>query len=99
MVTPRPHRVSVYFSASELAAVRARATACTRTTARYVRESALGAIPRARQRQRTDDLALALIRLCQRLESDARLSSSADAAAACAELRTALVRILRPGSR
>ena len=52
----RSHRLPIRLSDSELSKLRGRAAACGRPVARFVRECALGAIPRALRRQPTDDL-------------------------------------------
>ena len=53
----------IRFTPDELAAVHRRAHACGRTPARFIREAALGAVPKARHHEDRDRVLLALARL------------------------------------
>ena len=93
----------IRFAPDELAAVSSRARACGRTPARFIREAALGAIPKARHNEDRDHILLALARLgghlsvlARRIDCDnTRESDGAQLAAALAEHRTA-IRALMP---
>ena len=93
----------IRFGPDELAAVSRRARACGRTPARFIREAALGAIPKARHNEDRDCILLALARVGGQLSVLARRvndgnqheSDGTQLAAALAEHRTA-VRALVP---
>jgi hypothetical protein len=93
----------IRFAPDELAAVTRRARACGRTPARFIREAALGAIPKARHNEDRDRTLLALARvggqlsvLARRIDCEnTRESDDTQLAAALAEHRTA-VRALVP---
>jgi hypothetical protein len=93
----------IRFAPDELAAVSRRARVCGRTPARFIREAALGAIPKARQNEERDRILLALARVGGQLSVLARRtndgnqheSDGAQLAAALTEHRT-LVRALMP---
>ena len=93
----------IRFAPDELAAVCGRARACGRTPARFVREAALGAIPKARHNEDRDRILLALARvggqlslLARRINGDKQHESDgAQLAAALAEHQTA-IRALMP---
>jgi len=80
----RPNRLPIRFSDAELTALRARATACGRPVARFVRESALGAIPRALRRQRADDIVSALSQIARALAAPSSAGGKAGGGAASA---------------
>jgi hypothetical protein len=93
----------IRFAPDELAAVSRRARTCGRTPARFIREAALGAIPKAQQNEDRDRILLGLARLGGHLSVLARRindgnqheSDGAQLAAALAEHRTA-IRALMP---
>ena len=93
----------IRFAPDELAAVSRRARTCGQTPARFIREAALGAIPKARHNEDRDRILLALARLGGQLSVLARHvsdgsqheSDGAQLAAALAEHRTA-IRALMP---
>ena len=93
----------IRFAPDEHAAVRRRAHVCGRTPARYIREAALGAIPKVRHNEDRDRILLALARLGGQLSVLARRSNGDDQgeadgaqlAAALAEHQTA-IRALMP---
>ena len=88
----------IRFAPDELATVTRRANACGRTPARFIREAALGAVPKARHREERDRLLLALARLGGQLSVLARHTPDdaphepdrAELAAALAEHRAAI---------
>ena len=88
----------IRFAPDELATVTRRANACGRTPARFIREAALGAVPKARHREERDRLLLALARLGGQLSALARHTPDdaphepdrAEIAAALAEHRAAI---------
>ncbi len=88
----------IRFAPDELAAVSSRARACGRTPARFIREAALGAIPKARHNEERDRALLILARLGGQLSVLARRtngdnqseSDGAQLAAALAEHRIAV---------
>jgi hypothetical protein len=82
----RSHRLPIRLSDSELSKIRGRAAACGRPVARFVRECALGAIPRALRRQPTDDLIHTLSQIVRLL-----VAEGAAGAADNAPTRQALV--------
>jgi hypothetical protein len=90
----------VRYTPEEIATVRARAAACGRTLARYVREASLGAMPRERRRSEIGALVLQLIRvgnnlnqLARAANSDGRFPLEARIDAVLAELLAAIRRI------
>ncbi len=95
----------IRFAPDELAAVSLRARACGRTPARFIREAALGAIPKARHLDDRDHILLALARLGGQLSLLARRtngddqdgSDGAQLAAALAEHRTAIRALMASG--
>jgi hypothetical protein len=101
----------IRFAPDELAAVSRRARTCGRTPARFIREAALGAIPKARHNEDRDRTLLALARLGGQLAVLARRSNGDDQresdrgqlAAALAEHRTAIRALVpsdfAPGSK
>lgn len=95
----------IRFAPEELAAVCRRASACGRTPARFIREAALGAIPKVRHNEDRDRTLLALARLggqlsvlARRIDGDnQRESDGAQLAAALAEHRTAIRTLIESG--
>jgi hypothetical protein len=88
----------IRFAPDELATVCRRARVCGRTPARFIREAALGAIPKARHNEDRDRTLLALARvggqlsvLARRFDGDNwRESDGTQLAAALTEHRTAI---------
>jgi hypothetical protein len=66
----------IRFYPEELAAISERAHACGRTPARFIREAALGAIPKGRRHEQRDRLLLELARLGGQLSVLATRSST-----------------------
>lgn len=64
----------VRFSTDEIARVRERAQSCGYTSARYIRETALGAIPKARHHAERDALLRELSRIGRDLERLTRIA-------------------------
>ena len=64
----------VRFSTEEIARVRERAQSCGYTSARYIRETALGAIPKARHHADRDALFRELARIGRDLERLTRIA-------------------------
>ncbi len=93
----------IRFAPDELAAICCRAQACGRAPARFIREAALGAIPKARHNQDRERILLTLARvggqlsvLARRINGDKQHESDgAQLDAALAEHRTA-IRALMP---
>ena len=90
----------------ELARITARAQACGQTPARFIRETALGAAPKARQHLDAESVLRTLGRLGRSLEQAARLARSrgdavlAQRLAAALEGHTALVeQVVHDGRR
>lgn len=69
----------VRFSPDEIARISQRARACGRTVARYIRETALGAIPKARHHVDRDALLRELARTGRDLARLAQLAESTSA--------------------
>jgi hypothetical protein len=74
----------------ELADITARAKRCGLKPARFIREAALGPMPKARRHAETDRLLRALARLGGRLEQAARRARSSGDAALAEQVATAL---------
>ncbi|MGH7612684.1 MAG: plasmid mobilization protein [Gemmatimonadales bacterium] len=74
----------------ELARITARAEACGLNPARFIRETALGAMPKARHHADTDRLLRALGRLGRQLEQAARRARSSGNAELADQIATAL---------
>jgi DNA-binding FrmR family transcriptional regulator len=101
----------IRFAPDELSAVCRRAHVCGRTPARFIREAALGAIPKAQHNEDRDRTLLALARvggqlsvLARRIDGDNQgEADAAQLAAALAEHRTAIralmPSVLAPGSK
>src|SRR5690348_6189220 len=53
----------IRFAPSELHAIQERASACGRTPARFIREAALGAVPKSKRKEHRDRLLLAFARV------------------------------------
>lgn len=73
----RPHAPKVRFSDEELAALRERARECGRPVARYVRETALGSVPKARRHAAEQELIRHLARIGNNLNQLAREANGA----------------------
>ncbi|HVH67200.1 MAG TPA: hypothetical protein VM716_04980 [Gemmatimonadales bacterium] len=88
----------IRFHAEELARITERAQECGRTPARFIRETALGSIPRPRRQAPTDALLRSLARIGRCLDELAHLAKAsqhaalADQARAILDLHWALVR-------
>lgn len=80
----------VRFSPDELARVTERAEVCGRTTARYIRETALGAMPKARHHVDRDALLRELARVGRDLCALVRFAESTDQAQLSSEDRERL---------
>jgi hypothetical protein len=97
----------IHFTPDELAAVHRRAHACGRTPARFIREAALGAIPKARHHEDRDRVLLALARLGGQLSvlasrtgaDEQREPDRAALASALAEHRAAIQAVMRSVGR
>ena len=95
----------IRFAPDELAAVSRRARTCGRTPARFIREAALGAIPKARHNEDRDRILLALARVGGQLSVLARRvndgnqheSDGAQLDAALAEHRTTIRTLIESG--
>jgi hypothetical protein len=74
----------------ELARITARAEACGLKPARFIRETALGAKPKARHRADTDRLLRSLARIGRRLEQAALLTRRRPGATLAKQLAAAL---------
>src|SRR5713226_5213708 len=74
----------------ELDRITARAQACGQTPARFIRETALGATPKARQHLDTESVLRTLGRLGRSLEQAARLARSRGDAVLAQRLAAAL---------
>ncbi len=74
----------------ELAQLTTRARACGRTPARFIRETALGAIPKARQHGDTESLLHTLARIGNILEQLARVAQEGQNTALVARIIAAL---------
>ncbi len=90
----------------ELDRITARAQACGQTPARFIRETALGAMPRAHRHADTKPLLRALARIGSSLQQVARLAHScrdaalrARAAAALDRHRALVEQVVRDGRR
>lgn len=84
----------VRFSPEEVARVRERAQSCGYTSARYIRETALGAIPQARHHADRDALLRELARIGRNLERLSRCAEVADVDQGCTADRTRLLTAL-----
>ena len=73
----RPHAPKVRFSDEELAALRERARECGRPIARYVRETALGSVPKPRRHAAEQELVRHLARIGNNLNQLAREANAA----------------------
>ena len=95
----------IRFAPDELAAICRRAHSCGRTPARFIREAALGAIPKARHNEDRDRTLLALARvggqlsvLAKRIDGDDQgEGDGTQLAAALAEHRTAIRALMESG--
>ena len=80
----------IRFHPDELAHITERARACGRTPARFIRETALGAIPKARQHAPTDAALCELARIGKNLDELARLAQAGRHAALTERLAAVL---------
>ncbi len=80
----------IRFHPGELARITARAQACGETPARFIRETALGAIPKPRHDAAADPLLCELARIGRRLDQLARLAQTGHHAALAERVRAAL---------
>jgi hypothetical protein len=82
----------IRFHPGELARITARAQACGHTPARFIRETALGAIPKARHDAATDPVLYELARIGRCLDQLARMAQAGRHARLAEELHAALDR-------
>ncbi len=80
----------IRFRPEELARITARARACGRTPARFIRETALGAIPRPRHDAAADPLLCELARIGRRLDQLAKTAQAGQHAALAQRVRATL---------
>jgi hypothetical protein len=80
----------IRFHAQELACITAAARACGQTPARYIRETALGAIPRPRPHTAAEPLLRELAQIGRALAQLARHAQAGPTAALAERVRTAL---------
>jgi hypothetical protein len=80
----------IRFHPDELARITERARACGRTPARFIRETALGAIPKPRHHAATGALLYELARIGRSLDELARLADASQHAALAERARGAL---------
>ena len=80
----------IRFHPAELARITARAQACGQTPARFIRDTALGAIPKARQDAVAVPLLCELARIGRRLDELAHLAQAGQDAALAKRVRAAL---------
>lgn len=80
----------IRFHAEELACITAAAHACGQTPARFIRETALGAIPRPRPHAAAEPLLRELAQMGRALAQLARLAQTGPTAALAEQVRTAL---------
>ena len=90
----------VSFSPEEYKAIVARAQACGRTPARFIREASLGAVPKERRNMMADEIVLQLGRIGNNINQLAREANAAShfpaeakLDAALAELHAAILRV------
>jgi hypothetical protein len=80
----------IRFHAEELACITVAARACGQTPARFIRETALGAIPRRRPQTAAEPLLRELARIGRALDHLAHLAQSGPTATLAEQVRTAL---------
>jgi hypothetical protein len=80
----------IRFHAEELAGITAAARACGQTPARFIRETALGAVPRRRPHTAAEPLLRELARIGRALDQLARLAQTDLTAGLVEQVRTAL---------
>ncbi len=80
----------VRFHPEELARITERARACGQTPARFIRETALGAVPRPRHHAATDALLCSLARIGRCLDRLAQLAQASQHPALAEHARAAL---------
>jgi hypothetical protein len=82
----------IRFHPDELASITERARVCGRTPARFIRETALGAIPKPRHHAATDTLLCELARIGRCLDELARLAQASQHATLTERAQTVLDR-------
>ena len=80
----------IRFRPDELASLTERARACGRTPARFIREAALGAVPKPRQHAGRDPLLRELARIGRTVDQLSRLAAEGQDKALADSLRAAL---------
>jgi len=80
----------IRFHAEELACITAAARACGQTPARFIRETALGAIPRPRPHAAAEPLLRELAQIGRALAQLARLAQTGPTVGVAEQVRTAL---------
>ena len=93
----RPKRIEhsmVRFTADEFALIRERARECGKAPARYIRETALGAVPRARRSAANAAVIRELARIGNVLTQLAEVARSSDTPADYGEIEAALGEVL-----
>ena len=80
----------IRFHREELARITERARACARTSARFIREAALGAVPKPQQNTERDRVLRELARIGRSLDQLARLASQSEGTAIAERLAVAL---------
>jgi Bacterial mobilisation protein (MobC) len=89
----------VRFTPAEFQAVRERAQVCGLAMARYVRETALGAVPRARQHHATDEALRQLARIGNNLNQLAHVANAKDVLPTEARLELVLTELMAVARR
>jgi hypothetical protein len=82
----------IWFHPGELARITVRAQACGQTPARFIRETALGAIPKARHDAAADSVLCELARIGRRLHLLGRLAQAGRYARLAEQVQAALDR-------
>ena len=93
----RPKRIEhsmVRFTADEFALIRERARECGRPPARYIRETALGAVPRSRRSTANAAVIRELARIGNALTQLAEVARRSDTPADSAAIEAALIEVL-----
>jgi Bacterial mobilisation protein (MobC) len=89
----------VRFTPTEFHAVRERAQTCGHAMARFVREAALGAVPRARRHQSTDEALRQLRRIGNNLNQLAHVANAKDVLPMEARLDAVLAELMAVAHR
>lgn len=84
----------VRFTPAEFTAVQAHAQACGLAMARYVRETAIGAVPRARRHATTDEALRQFARIGNNLNQLAHVANATDRLPTEAQLDAALAQLM-----